>query len=87
MPSELTVICGGTPGAFIVNNQPKVLKAAFASIPVLLKGSKYSRARQPLLACMQGYSPQVAVGFGREVLNSTERPTYVELEGLLKGKK
>jgi chemotaxis protein MotA len=40
-----------------------------------------------LLASMQGYAPQVAVEFGRKVLYSTERPTFVELESHVKGKK
>jgi chemotaxis protein MotA len=40
-----------------------------------------------LLASMQGYAPQVAVEFGRKVLYSTERPTFAELEGHVKGKK
>lgn len=45
LPTEIMVIGGGALGAFIVNNQPKVLKATFASIPRLLKGSKYTKAR------------------------------------------
>lgn len=40
-----------------------------------------------LLASMQGYAPQVAIEFGRKVLYSTDRPTFVELEGHVKGKK
>jgi len=40
-----------------------------------------------LLASMQGYAPQVAIEFGRKVLYSTERPTFSELEGHVKGKK
>ncbi|MDE2402424.1 MAG: flagellar motor stator protein MotA [Burkholderiales bacterium] len=40
-----------------------------------------------LLASMQGYAPQVAVEFGRKVLYSTERPTFLELESHVKGKK
>ena len=36
---------------------------------------------------MQGYAPQVAVEFGRKVLYSTDRPTFAELEGHVKGKK
>ncbi|CAN5452074.1 flagellar motor stator protein MotA [soil metagenome] len=45
LPTETMVIGGGALGAFIVNNQPKVLKATFKSIPTLLKGSKYTKAR------------------------------------------
>jgi len=40
-----------------------------------------------LLASMQGYAPQVAIEFGRKVLYSTERPTFTELEGHVKGRK
>jgi chemotaxis protein MotA len=33
-----------------------------------------------LLASLNGYSPALAVEFGRKVLYSTERPTFIELE-------
>lgn len=33
-----------------------------------------------LLASLNGYAPQVAVEFGRKVLYSTERPSFIELE-------
>ena len=39
-----------------------------------------------LLASMQGYAPQVAIEFGRKVLYSTERPTFLELETHVKKK-
>jgi chemotaxis protein MotA len=45
LPTELMAIVGGALGAFVVNNQPKVLKATLAALPGLLKGSKYSKAR------------------------------------------
>ncbi len=45
MPTEMMAIGGGAIGAFIVCNQPKVLKATLRSIPTLLKGSKYTKAR------------------------------------------
>jgi chemotaxis protein MotA len=45
LPTEMMAIMGGALGAFIVNNQPKVLKATLGAIPTLLKGSKYSKAR------------------------------------------
>ena len=45
MPTELMAILGGALGAFVVNNQPKVLKATIGALPGLLKGSKYSKAR------------------------------------------
>ncbi len=40
-----------------------------------------------LLASLNGYAPQVAVEFGRKVLYSTERPTFVELEDAVKQRK
>lgn len=40
-----------------------------------------------LLASMNGYAPQVAVEFGRKVLYSSDRPTFLELEEDLKGRK
>ena len=40
-----------------------------------------------LLACLQGYAPQIAVEFGRKVLYSTERPTFGELETHVKQKR
>lgn len=40
-----------------------------------------------LLASLNGYSPALAVEFGRKVLYSTERPTFLELESHVKGTK
>lgn len=40
-----------------------------------------------LLASMQGYAPAIAVEFGRKVLFSTERPSFLELEAHVKQKK
>lgn len=40
-----------------------------------------------LLASMQGYNPATAIEFGRKVLFSTERPTFIELESYVRGKK
>lgn len=52
------------------------------------EGSKELQCiKTTLLASMQGYAPQVAVEFGRKVLYSTERPTFLELESHVKGKK
>lgn len=39
-----------------------------------------------LLASLNGYSPQVAVEFGRKVIFSSERPTFIELEDHVKRK-
>ena len=40
-----------------------------------------------LLASMNGYAPQVAIEFGRKVLYSVERPTFLELEADIKSRK
>lgn len=40
-----------------------------------------------LLANLNGYAPAMAVEFGRKVLNSTERPGFVELEQHVKQKR
>ena len=45
LPFELITILGAALGAFVVNNQPKVLKATIALIPQALKSSKYTKAR------------------------------------------
>jgi chemotaxis protein MotA len=50
-------------------------------------GKELQCIKTTLLASMQGYAPQVAVEFGRKVLYSTERPSFIELEGHVKGKK
>ena len=43
-------------------------------------------AKVTLLASLNGYSPALAVEFGRKVLYSTERPTFSELEAHVKRK-
>lgn len=40
-----------------------------------------------LLASINGYAPAIAVEFGRKVLFSTERPSFIELEKHVKGAK
>ena len=39
-----------------------------------------------LLASLNGYSPQIAIEFGRKVIFSSERPTFLELEEYVKRK-
>lgn len=52
------------------------------------EGSKiFQCIKAVLLASMNGYAPQVAVEFGRKVLFSTDRPTFIELEEDLKARK
>ncbi len=45
LPTEMMAIGGGAIGAFVVNNQPKVLKAVVGLLPQVFKGSKYTKAR------------------------------------------
>lgn len=45
LPFEMATIGGAAIGAFIVSNQPKVLKATMTAIPSALKGSKFTKAR------------------------------------------
>ncbi len=50
-------------------------------------GKELQCIKTTLLASMQGYAPQVAIEFGRKVLYSGDRPSFLELEGHVKGKK
>ena len=45
LPFEMASIMGAALGAFIVNNQTKVIKATLAGLGTCFKGSKYSKAR------------------------------------------
>jgi chemotaxis protein MotA len=55
LPFELTTIGGAAVGAFVANNQPKVLKATLAGLGRCFKGSKYTKARYlELLALLYG---------------------------------
>ena len=45
LPFELTTILGAALGAFLANNQMKVIKATLSGMGRCFKGSKYSKAR------------------------------------------
>ncbi len=47
----------------------------------------YEVIKVTLLASLNGYAPQVAVEFGRKVLFSTDRPSFLELEEDIKSRK
>ena len=49
-------------------------------------GKELQCIKTTLLASMQGYNPSTAIEFGRKVLYSTERPSFVELEAFVKKK-
>ena len=50
-------------------------------------GKIYQCVKMVLLASMNGYAPQVAIEFGRKVLSSTVRPSFIELEEEVKNRK
>lgn len=50
-------------------------------------GKIFQCVKMVLLASMNGYAPQVAIEFGRKVLYSTERPSFIELEEEVKNRK
>jgi len=53
LPFEMITIFGAAAGAFLANNQMKVIKASFAGLGKCFKGSKYSKARyMELMALM-----------------------------------
>ena len=53
----------------------------------LIESSKmFECIKVTLLASLNGYSPALAVEFGRKVLFSTERPSFLELEAHVKRK-
>ena len=88
-------VLGGMIGSALVGTFLGILLAyAFAEPLAGLLEQKVDEAtkelqciKTTLLASMQGYAPQVAIEFGRKVLYSTERPSFAELEGHVKGKK
>ncbi|MBU6503806.1 MAG: flagellar motor stator protein MotA [Burkholderiales bacterium] len=51
-PIEVLTIAGAAGGAFIVSNSTKVLGATLKSLPKLLKGSKYTKARYMALMAL-----------------------------------
>jgi chemotaxis protein MotA len=53
LPFELITIGGATGGAFLANNQMKVIKATLRGVGLCFKGSKYTKARyMELMALM-----------------------------------
>jgi chemotaxis protein MotA len=88
-------VLGGMIGSALVGTFLGILLAyAFAEpLAGLLEqkvedaGKELQCVKTTLLASMQGYAPQVAIEFGRKVLFSDVRPSFVELEGHVKGKK
>jgi len=92
---EPPAILGGKIGAALVGTFVGILLAyGFVGPLTGLIQQKLEEATKELqcvkvtlLACLQGYAPQVAVEFGRKVLYTTERPTFGELEAHVKQKR
>jgi len=53
LPFEMTTILGAALGAFLINNQMKVVKAAFRGIGQCFKGSRYTKSRYLELLALQ----------------------------------
>jgi len=81
LPFELITIFGGALGAFVVNNQPKVLKATIAMIPQALKSSKYTKDRYLELMAMlydilQKARKEGLMAIEKDVENPHESPIF-----------
>ena len=88
LPFEMATIGGGALGAFIVSNQPKVLKATAAAIPLALKGSKYNKARfMSLLALLydllQKARKEGLMSIEGDVESPAESPVFQKYPDLL----
>jgi len=53
LPYEMTAIMGAAIGAFLINNQMKVVKASLKGIMGCFKGSRYTKARYMELLALQ----------------------------------
>jgi chemotaxis protein MotA len=90
-PSEL----GGLIGAALVGTFLGILLAYgfVGPLATLLEqkaeesSKMFQTVKVTLLANLNGYAPAMAVEFGRKVLNSTERPSFIELEEHVKQKR
>lgn len=51
------------------------------------EGLIFGCAKTCIIATLNGYTPQIAVEFGRKALSSDLRPTFIELEEYVKGQK
>lgn len=87
-------VLGGMIGSALVGTFLGILLAyAFAEpLAGLLEqkveesGKELQCIKTMLLASMQGYNPATSIEFGRQILFSTERPTFTELEAHVKKK-
>ena len=88
-------VLGGMIGSALVGTFLGILLAYAFAEPLagvleqkVEEGSKELQCiKTTLLASMQGYNPATAIEFGRKVLFSTDRPSFLELEDHVRGKK
>ena len=81
LPFEIITIFGGAMGAFVVNNQPKVIKATMKALPMAMKGSKYTKARYMELLAMlfdilQKARKEGLMAIEKDVENPHESPVF-----------
>ncbi|MEZ5661364.1 MAG: flagellar motor stator protein MotA [Burkholderiaceae bacterium] len=69
-PIELFIIGGSALGAFFVSNNGKTIKSVFKTLPTLLKGSKYTKARYMEL-----------LGLLYEILQKARKEGLMAIEG------
>ena len=82
-PVELFIIGGAGLGAFLVSNSSKILKATVKTLPTLVKGSKYTKARyMELLALLYDLLQKAR----KEGLMSIERDVEAPHESPLFGR-
>ena len=88
-------ILGAHIAAALVGTFLGVLLAYGFAQPIAIALSHHAREEAKFLECIKvcilatlnGYTPQIAVEFGRKVLYSTERPGFIELEQHVKQKR
>ena len=83
LPFELAAIGGAAFGAFIANNQPKVLKATMKGLGLCFKGSKYTKARyMELMALLydilQKARKEGLMSIERDVESPAESPIFAK---------
>ena len=61
--------------------------AAYMGEQAKEEGIIFGCAKTCIMATLNGYTPQIAVEFGRKALTSNVRPSFIELEEYVKGQK
>ncbi len=87
LPFEMTTILGAALGAFLINNQMKVVKAAFKGMAGCLKGSHLTKARYMELLALQFDILQKArkeglMAIEQDVENPEQSPLFKKYENI-----